>query len=388
MAAKERIIQFISKPVVLAGLYTLLAIVASLVEYNKPSTWSHTSYNNYTIFKQSFFHLIDGKDLYLLYSAEQSDLFKYTPAFALFFGVFAYMPDWLGLCLWNLLNALVLFSAINATKILSPKQKAFALLFIAIESMTSMQSAQSNGLIAGLMIWAYNGFESEDYGKAALFIALAAFIKPFGIVVAALFLLYPKKIKFLQGLVLWGLVLAGIPLLVIGSTGLVLQYKSWLTMLNADHAASVGYSVAGWLQAWFNFQANKMLVTLSGIIIFCTAYIRLKAWNEKRFQLLMLCSALIWVVIFNHKAESPTFIIAVAGVALWYFNKQNAHWADTVLVLLVFIFTILSPTDLFPTGLRSSLVIPYQLKVLPCILVWTKIVYEQVCYKPLTFARQ
>jgi len=375
MAIKARILQLITNQRFLLVLFVLLAIAAALGEYFKSSNWSHTGYNNYVIFKQSFFHLIDGKNLYKLYPAEQSDLFKYTPAFALFFSVFAWMPDWLGLIGWNLLNALVLFSAINTIKIFTPKQKAFALLFVALELMTSMQSTQSNGLIAGLMIWAYNSFEDEKIGRAALFIMLATFVKPFGLVGAALFLLYPKKASFIGFSALWGCVLATLPVVVTTPLTLVFQYQSWLNMLSADHAASVGYSVIGWLQAWFGLALNKMVVTVVGVILFCTAYLNRKEWNDKGFKILLLASALIWSVIFNHKAESPTFIIAAAGVALWYFS-QNRSTINTVLLSLVFIFTILSPTDLFPATLRTALVIPYQLKVLPCILVWVKVLWD------------
>lgn len=361
----------------MVALFVLLAIAAALGEYFKSSSWSYTSYNNYIIFKHSFFHLVQGKDLYIPHPAVQSDLFKYPPVFALFFGIFAWMPDWLGLICWNVLNALVLFSAINAIKIFTQKQKAFALLFIALELMTSMQSAQSNGLIAGLMIWAYNGFEDGKTGRAALFIMLATFIKPFGLVAAALFLLYPQKGRFIGFSVLWGLLLATIPVVVTTPLTLGLQYYSWFTMLSADHAASVGYSVVGWLQAWFGVAINKMLVTIVGIVLFCLAYINTKAWDSKGFKILLLASALIWSVIFNHKAESPTFIIAVAGVALWYFSQKQST-INTVLLALVFIFTILSPTDLFPPTLRTGLVIPYQLKVLPCILVWIKILWDLI----------
>ncbi len=375
MAIKPRIIQFITNPRFLVALFILLAIAAALGEYFKSSNWSYTSYNNYIIFKQSFFHLVQGKDLYIPHPAEQSDLFKYTPAFALFFGLFAWMPDWMGLIAWNLLNALVLFSAINAIKIFTPKQKAFALLFVALELMTSMQSAQSNGLIAGLMIWAYNSFEDEKTGRAALFIILATFIKPFGLVAAALFLLYPKKGRFIGFSILYGLLLASIPVVLTTPLTLGLQYYSWFNMLSADHAASLGYSVVGWLQAWFGLAANKMGVTIIGVMLFCTAYLNRKAWNDKGFKILLLASALIWSVIFNHKAESPTFIIAVAGVALWYFSQKQST-INTLLLALVFIFTILSPTDLFPATIRTSLVIPYQLKVLPCIVVWVKVLWD------------
>jgi hypothetical protein len=84
---------------------------------------------------------------------------------------------------------------------------------------------------------------------------------------------------------------------------------------------------------------------------------------------------LIWVIIFNHKAESATFIIASSGVALWFFSSPKSY-LNILLAILVLVFTILSPTDLFPTYLRTHYVIPYLLKVFPCILVWLKLQYD------------
>ena len=49
----------------------LLALSATLQSYyGSPTIFNdleYTAYNNYLIFKQSFFHLIEGKDLFILY---------------------------------------------------------------------------------------------------------------------------------------------------------------------------------------------------------------------------------------------------------------------------------------------------------------------------------
>ena len=53
--------------------------------------------------------------------------------------------------------------------------------------------------------------------------------------------------------------------------------------------------------------------------------------------MLLLASIMIWVVIFNHRAESPTFIIAITGVALWYYAQQQKP-ENYVLLVLAFVF--------------------------------------------------
>ena len=69
----------------------------------------YTHFNNYIIFKQSFFHLVYQKDLYALYPSEYWDYYKYSPTFALFMAPLAILPNFIGLLLWELINALPLF---------------------------------------------------------------------------------------------------------------------------------------------------------------------------------------------------------------------------------------------------------------------------------------
>ena len=98
-----------SRGLLLAG-YLLLAWIASLQQWSlKRPGDPYTHYNNYVIFRQAFFHLLRHQDLYTQYLPEHWDYFRYSPSFALAFGVFFWMPDLAGLLLWNTLNAGVLF---------------------------------------------------------------------------------------------------------------------------------------------------------------------------------------------------------------------------------------------------------------------------------------
>src|SRR5207302_5812022 len=122
----------------------------------------------------SFWHLIHNQDLYLLYPSEQWDLYKYSPSFALAMLPFAYMPDWLGVTLWSLLGMAVLFYAVSKFPLplsLTPtplpeyRERGAAtsliLWFLLFEAITAMQSAQSNVLMAGLFILAFNALEKK-----------------------------------------------------------------------------------------------------------------------------------------------------------------------------------------------------------------------------------
>ncbi|MDL5048146.1 glycosyltransferase family 87 protein [Oscillatoria amoena NRMC-F 0135] len=361
-------------------LYGIAFILASVAQYFKPQTGEYTNYNNYIIFKQAFFHLLDGKDLYIMYPAECWDLFKYSPAFALFMGVFAWLPDIAGLTLWNLLNAMVLWYGFATIPQATNRQKTFMLLFVFIELLTSIQNAQSNGLIAGLILLAFNKLENGDVRWSSLFITLTVFIKLFGLVAFALFLLYKQKPKFILWSIAWTLLLLVLPIVVSGYDGLLAQYQSWWKMLKEDHSASVGLSVMGWLQTWFGYNGSKTLITLGGVALFCLPLIKVQQYSDYTFRLLLTASVLLWVIIFNHKAESPTFVIAIAGAALWYF-MQPKNTAALVLIALAFIFTSLSPTDLFPPPVRKQFIEPYVLKAVPCIFIWGVLIYQMMFKK-------
>jgi len=337
----------------------------------------YTHYNDYVIFKQSFFHLKEGKDLYKYYLQEHADLFKYTPSFALFMGFFAYFPDIIGLCLWNILNAIILFLAILYIPKLENKNKCFILYFVLVELMTSMQSSQSNGLMAGLIIFAFGFSERNKLFQASLCLVLGMFIKIFGLVAFALFLFYPKKWKLFLYTLLCFFVIFFLPLLAVNFSHLKELYSSWLTLLSEDQSRSIGYSVMGLLRTWFNIGISNNIIIIIGVILFCLPLIRIKQYSNYYFRILTLSSILIWVIIFNYKAESPTFIIAICGVAIWFFsNKMKTE--NLILLLIALIFTSLSPTDIFPRIVKDRFFLPYLIKVVPCILVWIKIIYDMM----------
>jgi hypothetical protein len=59
----------------------------------------------------------------------------------------------------------------------------------------------------------------------------------------------------------------------------------------------------------------------------------------------------------------------MAGVGIWYYARPKMTWR-TATVVLAFIFTSLSTTDVFPPFLRNSFVYPYTIKAVPCIIIW------------------
>lgn len=244
-----------------------------------------------------------------------------------------------------------------------------------------MQNGQSNALIAGLILLSFGLLERDKPFLATLCIIASAFIKLFGIVALALLLLYPKKTKSALYVLFWTVVFALLPLIFVDNEQYLKLIASYFRMLSEDYDASMGYSVMGWLKAWFSIDIDKNMVVASGALAFMLPFAKIKSYKHLDFRMLILSSALIWMVIFNHKAESPTFVIAMTGLAIWFVQSPKNTF-NILLFAVAFVFVSLSPTDIFPRQLREAFVKPYVMKAFPCILVWGFILYTQLTYKP------
>jgi hypothetical protein len=380
----------LSKPkswFIIYGFLGLLSAIQLLI-ITQASTkigWP-THYNNYLIFKTSFSHLVEYKDLYIEHLNDHIDYFKYSPSFAALMMPFAYVPDWIGLPCWNILNALVLASAFINLPFIDNRLKAPMLAFAIIETLTSLQNAQSNALIAGLIIWTFICLERKQIAWAALLVALSIYIKIFGVLGFILFLFYPNKWKAAVWSIIWMVLIGILPLAFVSSQQLVYLYKSWGNLLSWDVNASVGLSVQGWLITWFGLDVAKNLVLGIGGIALLLPLLNFRQWKSPMFRLLYLTAILIWMVIFNHKAESPTFVIAFSGVLIWAFSQKLNAFHKT-LFILCFVLCSLSPTDLFPIYLKKHFVIPFVLKAVPVIVIFVIIIHQILIMRNETYVK-
>lgn len=364
-------------------VYSVVAVLISLQSlWQKTNAYGYTAYENYVIFRNSFAHLVQGLNPYASFPAEQWDLFKYSPAFAVAMAPFSVLPDWLGLNLWNLANALPLLWAILRLPVLSPGQRRFIAWFVLPELVISLQNSQSNGLTAAFILWAWVALEAGNTRRGAWWTAAGGYLKIFGIFAAVPAVVYPKPRPLVAALIVWSLVLLAVPLVVVAPQQLWQVYEWWIELLRTDHSASVGLSVMGWLETWFGWQAPKAGITAVGLALLGASV--WAVWRRKdgsglppaSDRILLWASLLLWVVIFNHKAESPTFVIALCGVALWYQAAEKPALWMKILLWTAFVLASLSPSDIFPKIVRTTLVQPFVLKAVPCIVIWAVLTYQ------------
>ena len=367
-------------------LISLLATAQGILHGPKiyvPGGKPYTDYNNFVIFKYSFFHLIHNQDIYQYFPGDHWDLYKYSPGFSVFFGLLSWLPDPIGLFIWNFLNCVCLFAGVSMLRGLDNKAKSWILLLSLPELLLSIQNTQSNGLMAGLIILAFALAERSKYFLSAFCIVFSVYIKLFGILAFVFYLFYPGKPRLIAWSLFWMLFMAALPLAVVSAHQLSFLYASWFHLLVNDHDASMGYSVMGLMQTWFHLNVSKNFVALAGMLLFLLPLIHIRRYKDYYFRLLYLASVLIWIVIFNHKAESPTFIIAISGIGIWYFSQARST-VNTILVILSFCLITLSVSDLVPSHIRHEFVAAYGIKAVMPIVIWCKILYEQLTlrYQP------
>jgi hypothetical protein len=203
------------------------------------------------------------------------------------------------------------------------------------------------------------------------------YVKIFGLAAASLFLLYEKKPRFVIACLGWGLLLAVLPLPITGWHGLIEQYKGWWQVLSTDAPHGMNFSVMSLVRSWagVSLPDGIYLVPAAAILMLPLAFPHVR--REPRLRIMYCASLLVWVVIFNHKAGSTTYAIAMFGAGLWGVVEPKSAWR-TFLLWFVFVGTGLSMSDLFPSAVRKGIIAPYSLKVVPCLVLWLYATWRMV----------
>jgi hypothetical protein len=321
--------------------------------------------NDFAIFRASFWNLIAGRDLYVLRLDQAHDYFKYSPSFALLFAPFAAFPFAVGLFLWNVVNALALFFAL---RLLLPREKAaIAQALVFLPTLRSMQSSQSNALMAALIIFAFVCYERGWLWRAGIAVGLGAVTKIFPL--AALLFALPRRDRVRAVLIsiLTIVVLLALPLLVVSPRGLIAQYQSW-SALEKTETIQLGSSVMGLFRdAGLGWPAWP--IQLAGCAIVLSVLLaRLRDWDDRMVRLQFLAFVMVFCVIFNHRAERQSAVIAISGLVIWYLASPRAAWR-TSLFVIVFALVSLIGSGLIPGAIKRILVHQVRFPI-PLTILW------------------
>jgi hypothetical protein len=327
--------------------------------------------NNFLIFRAASGHLLHDQDLYAAYPALHFDYYKYSPTFALLFLPFALPPFWLAMLLWNALNAAALYFALGTVLPLRKANIARAIVFL--DMLGSLQNVQSNALVAALIIFTFAAYERRHTVLGSAAATVGAVIKIFPLAGVSFALFHRRKVRVAVALVVSAVVLAALPLLVTSPSVLRMQYASWKAISALD-AQTRGFSVMEMIHLLTRTDwPNWPIQLLGAIALVAPVIVRRARHGEWSLRRLYLCSVLLFCLIFNHKAESPAFVIGVAGVAIWFAALEQRSWWEWALFIGIVLFTILASSDAMPRVVQRELFDPYRLKVVPLIVMWVEV---------------
>ena len=351
-------------------LVTLLwsgAIVAATVQHGIAS-----QNNNFRIFRAASRHLMAGSDLYAAYPAEHFDFYKYSPTFALLFAPFAYLPFAPSMLVWNALNAGALYVAIGL--VLPRRAATFARAIVFLDMLGSLQNVQSNALVAALIVFAFAAYERHHTALGSLAAIAGAYVKLFPIAAVSFAIFHARKVRVAVAVVAGALVFALLPLLVTSPERLLAQYASWRAIQGVDAAASRGFTVMRVIEQLFSTRIPNWPIQLAGVLLLLApVVVQRRRWHDWTLRRLYLCSVLVFCVIFNHQAESPTFVIAITGVAIWFASIERPSRGEWALLGFIVLCTILASSDLMPRAIQRDFFDRYRFKTVPLIVLWIEL---------------
>jgi hypothetical protein len=359
---------FLNNYYTIISLYFLVATVAPLIQYFQGRI------NNFIIFQHGTQHFFERVNMYVEYPDIQYDVFLYNPTFPLLFAPFAFLNKLAGLLLWEIVVVSVFFLSIYLMPI-ERKAKIFVFYFVLLVLVSSVQHCQTNPLLIAFIMFSFIYLEREQLFKSAIFPCLGFIVKGYGAICGVFFLLKKPQLKTFLYMAFWFVLLLMLPLIWYSPKGLIILYKQWETSLLNDYTVNQGTSIMGIINSVTNWNVPVFYIQIAGVVMLLFTIVYLFATKKyELFKYEVLAYITIWVLIFNQAAEPNTYLISITGIAIW-FTQSSKNGIEKALIVFVFVFSVLSTSDVFPRIIRNSFVYPYSIKAVGpvLVLIWIQI---------------
>jgi hypothetical protein len=288
----------------------------------------------YPVFTGAAENWLQGKPLYTVGSTEE---FRYSPLVAAFFIPLREMQPRLGQFLWRSMNFIVYVGGllycckVGLPRILARNQRAALFLFLLPLSIGSLNNAQSNPLVIGLLLIAVAAVMQEFWMLSALAITLATLFKLYPIVLGLLLVLaYPKRLS-------WRLVVclaagALLPFALQHWQYVIDQYRQWAHYLVTEDRQRGPKSDwyrdfrAVWRIYVAPMRPNTYLIVeiAAGAMIALLCLLgRLRNWPRPLLLTFMLSLACCWMTSLGPATESATYILLAPSLVWAMIQADN-----------------------------------------------------------------
>ncbi len=336
----------------------------------------------YPVFAEGARHWWADMPLYIAYHG--TDLFRYSPAFALFMTPFSCFPHWLGGIFWNLFNiGLYLCGAHVLVREVLPgtwsiKKEALWLALIGLGSIRGIWSGQSNTLLMALVFFGLAAVARKRWWSAAWLLMGPVFLKLWPIALVMLLAArWPKQLigRFAATFAALALIpFATRPLAIV-----VDHYCQWYTALSATS----GVRWAGFRDAWTLMEPfgrpNMTLMwtlrlTTAVAVLGWTLYQARRSERTKYYLANTLAMWAGWILLFGPSSERLTYLI-LAPVAGWivleaFSRRQGRTWATMAWITLFALGTGGVERALKPTFAAAPAILPFGVVLLIAWLLW------------------
>ena len=317
----------------------------------------------YPIFAGAARDFVAGVDLY----HGQHSPYRYSPLVAALLVPFSLFPDSLGGLFWRLLNAGVYLTAfawwcrVVLPSALTASQQAILYLLIVPLSVGSLNNAQSNPLVLGLLLAGVAAVAQQRWNLASGCLALACLFKLYPLAVGLLLaVVHPRR--FAGRYVIAVLIGLTLPFFLKPAPYVLQQYAGWLDHLQLDDRQQLP------VELWYRdvrllcrscpillspmVYPVVQLVTAAGAAAFCLAG-RLAGWEERRLLSFLFALGCCWMTLFGSATESCTYILLAPSLAWTLLDawlRPCPWWLRTLLSASFGLFVVTQAAVWFPGG--------------------------------------
>ncbi|MXV51590.1 DUF2029 domain-containing protein [Pedobacter sp. HMF7647] len=361
-------------------IWTLLAVVVTHYQLKV------NLINNFLIFRGTYVHALNGVNLYDFDPSCCQDTNHYGPIFSLIMAPLSFVGVQTASYIFQIANALLVWYAIDKLPLNQLKKNAICLICTQELNMT-LQTYQTNGAIAAFIILGWVCIVNRKDFWGVFWMMTGFFIKLYSIVGLVFFFISSKKKMFIYALVPASVILFILPMVIFKPAFITQSYIDWVHSLQHKNEinllASTTYqdvSVMGMVKRIFKTENLPLLpFLLPAAVIFMLPILRKNSLSSMEAKFSLLASALIFPVLFSTGSETVTYIIAYAGIGIWFVTRQMPYTAWQIILMVIAIYLgSLFETDLCPHYIKKHYMIPYALKALPTLMVWLTIIYELV----------